>query len=102
MQKIPLPTRVCVPFTYCPNKNIPHKHACTRMASSCFFLSAFFLYAMADLVSKPGTKSIVWLYYGLKIGVNGEVSDEGTVLCCSCRKTVTAKHGNTSILPTHL
>ena len=33
---------------------------------------------MTDLVSKPGTKSIVWDYFGLKKGTNGEIVDDGT------------------------
>jgi len=42
-------------------------------------------------MSKPGTKSIVWQYVGLKLGVNGEVSDDGTVLRCSCQVVVVQK-----------
>ena len=36
---------------------------------------------MADLVSKPGTKSIVWDYFGLKKGTNGETVDDGMAIC---------------------
>ncbi len=57
---------------------------------------------MADLVSKPGTKSVVWQYFGLKKGSGGEAIDDGSGICRSCRKTVAAKHGNTSNLLAHL
>ena len=57
---------------------------------------------MADLVSKSGTKSVVWQYFGLRKGTDGVAIDDGTVVCRSCRKTVSAKHGNTSNLLAHL
>ena len=57
---------------------------------------------MTDLVSKPGTKSIVWDYFGLKKGANGEIVDDGTATCRSCRKAVQAKQGNTSNLLAHM
>lgn len=53
-------------------------------------------------MSKPGTKSVVWQYFGLKKGANREAIDDGTAVCRSCRKNVTAKHGNTSNLLAHL
>ncbi len=57
---------------------------------------------MADLVCKPGTKSIVWHYFSLKKDSDGSVVDNGHCVCRSCRKTVTAKHGNTSNLLAHI
>ena len=33
---------------------------------------------MTDLVSKRGTKSIVWDYFGFKKGTNGEIVDDET------------------------
>ena len=36
---------------------------------------------MTDLVSKPGTKSIVWDYFGIKKGRNGEIVDDGMAIC---------------------
>ena len=57
---------------------------------------------MADLVSKPGTKSLVWDYFALKKGINGEPVDDGTAICRSCRKRVQAKQGNTSNLLAHM
>ena len=57
---------------------------------------------MADLVSKSGTKSVVWQYFGLRKGTDGVAIDDGTAVCHSCRKTVSAKHGNTSNLLAHL
>ena len=57
---------------------------------------------MADLVSKSGTKSVVRQYFGLRKGTDGVAIDDGTVVCRSCRKTVSAKHGNTSNILAHL
>ena len=57
---------------------------------------------MTDLVSKPGTKSIVWDYFGFKKETNGEIVDDGTAICRSCRKRVQAKQGNTSNLLAHM
>ncbi len=57
---------------------------------------------MADLVCNPGGKNIVWHYFGLKKDSDGSVVDNGNCVCRSCRKTVTAKHGNTSNLLAHL
>jgi len=57
---------------------------------------------MAELVSNPGTKSNVWDYFGLKKWSNGEIVDNGAAVRRSCRKTVAAKHVNTSNLLAHL
>ena len=57
---------------------------------------------MADLVSKSGTKSVVWQYIGLRKGTDDVAIDDGTAVGRSCRKTVSAKHGNTSNLWAHL
>ena len=57
---------------------------------------------MSDLASKPGMKSIVWDYFGVKKGSNGEIVDNGMVICRSCRKSVVAKHRNTLNLLAHL
>ena len=57
---------------------------------------------MADLVSKSGTKRVVWQYFGLRKGTDGVTIDDETAVCCSCRKTVSAKHGNTLNLLAHL
>ncbi len=53
-------------------------------------------------MSKPGTKSLIWQYFGVKKGSSGEAIDDGTGICRSCRKVVAAKNGNTSNLLTHL
>lgn len=53
-------------------------------------------------MSKPGTKSLIWQYFGLKKGPSGEPVDDGNGICRSCRKVVAAKHGNTSNLLSHL
>ena len=55
-----------------------------------------------DIVSKPGSKSVVWEYFGVKKLENGDIADDGKVICRSCRRSITAKHGNTSNLLTHL
>ena len=57
---------------------------------------------MADLVSKSGTESVVWQYFGLRKGTDGVAVDDGTAVCHSCSKTVYVKHGNTSNLLAHL
>ena len=57
---------------------------------------------MAKLVSKSGTKSVVWDYFSLELGTDGKPVDDGSAICRSCRKQVLAKHGNTSNLLAHL
>ena len=57
---------------------------------------------MAKLVSKSGTKSVVWDFFGLELGKDGKPVDDGSAICRSCRKRVLAKHGNTSNLLAHL
>ena len=52
------------------------------------------------LVPKPGTKSLVWGYFGLK--AQGKAIDDGRVVCRSCQHSVVAKNGNTSNLISHL
>ena len=55
-----------------------------------------------QLLPKPGTKSVVWDYFGLEQDKNGRAIDDGTVICRTCRRRVVAKHGNTSNLLSHL
>ena len=55
----------------------------------------------SNIVSKPGTKSVVWEYFGVW-SKNGKVIDNGIAVCRSCRRNVVAKHGNTSNLLSHL
>lgn len=55
----------------------------------------------SSLVSKPGTKSVVWEYFGVW-SENGKIVDDGTAVCRSCRRNVVAKNGNTSNLLSHL
>jgi len=66
------------------------------MCSRCGYASV-----MEELVSKKGTKSVVWDYFGLR-KKNGEVIDDGSAVCRACRRTVAAKQGNTSNLLAHL
>ena len=56
---------------------------------------------MAKLVSKSGTKSVVWDFFGLELRKDGKPVDDGSAICRSCRKRVLAKHGNTSNLLAH-
>ena len=55
-----------------------------------------------ELVSKPGTKSILWDYFGLRKTAKGEIIDDGRAVSRVCRKNYTAKNGNTSNLLSHL
>lgn len=55
-----------------------------------------------ELVPKPGTKSELWNYFGLKKDSNGKAVDDGSVYCKICRRKVLAKSGNTSNLKAHL
>ncbi|XP_067354334.1 E3 SUMO-protein ligase ZBED1-like isoform X2 [Channa argus] len=55
-----------------------------------------------DLVSKPRSKSIVWLYFGLKADERGQPLNSGEAVCRLCRKIVLAKGGNTTNLRSHL
>lgn len=55
-----------------------------------------------SVVTKPGTKSIVWDYFGLEKDPEGKPIDDGHVVCRSCLRLVVAKHGNTSNLVAHL
>lgn len=55
-----------------------------------------------DLVCKPRSKSIVWLYFGLKADDKGQPLNSGEAICRLCRKIVLAKGGNTTNLRSHL
>lgn len=55
-----------------------------------------------DLVSKPRSKSLVWLYFGLKADEKGQPLNSGEAICRLCRKIVLAKGGNTTNLRSHL
>ncbi|XP_037327391.2 uncharacterized protein LOC119217666 isoform X2 [Pungitius pungitius] len=55
-----------------------------------------------DLVSKPRSKSVVWLYFGFKADDKGQPVNNGEVICRLCRKKVLAKGGNTTNLRSHL
>ncbi|XP_056265738.1 uncharacterized protein LOC130190376 isoform X5 [Pseudoliparis swirei] len=54
------------------------------------------------LISKPRSKSIVWLYFGLKADDKGQALNSGEAVCRLCRKIVLAKGGNTTNLRSHL
>ncbi|KAM9857662.1 uncharacterized protein ACBR49_001273 [Aulostomus maculatus] len=55
-----------------------------------------------DLISKPRSKSTVWLYFGLKADEKGQPLNSGEAICRLCRKIVLAKGGNTTNLRSHL
>lgn len=55
-----------------------------------------------DLITKPRSKSIVWLYFGLKADEKGQPLNHGEAVCRLCRKIVLAKGGNTTNLRSHL
>ena len=51
------------------------------------------------LVSKSmGTKSAVWIYFGFEADVEGRLKVQDAVICRLCKKSVSAKSGNTSNL----
>lgn len=56
---------------------------------------------MSELVAKSGTKNVVWDYFGLERGVDGNAVDDSSVTCRTCCKRVLVKHGNTSNLLAH-
>ena len=51
---------------------------------------------MSEPVTKSGTKSIVWVYFGLERRADGKAVEDGSATCWTCRKRVLAKQGNTS------
>ncbi|XP_029931992.1 uncharacterized protein LOC115376433 isoform X2 [Myripristis murdjan] len=55
-----------------------------------------------DLISKPRSKSTVWMYFGLKADERGQPLNSGEAICRLCRKIVLAKGGNTTNLRSHL
>ena len=56
------------------------------------------------LVRKPGTRNVVWDYFGLEVDECGKVRGETTSfpLCRTCGKKISAKGGNTTNLLAHL
>ena len=54
------------------------------------------------LLSKSGTKSKVWDYFGLQKGADGKPLDVGSAVCRTCRAHVKMKYGNISNLMSHL
>ena len=57
---------------------------------------------MSELIAKSGTKSIVWDYFGLERRPDKKFINDGKVICCTCRRHVMARHGNTSNLLAYL
>ncbi|XP_063739574.1 uncharacterized protein LOC134864489 isoform X2 [Eleginops maclovinus] len=55
-----------------------------------------------DLICKPRSKSVVWMYFGLKADERGQPLNSGEAICRLCRKIVLAKGGNTTNLRSHL
>uniref|UniRef100_A0A1X7UD13 BED-type domain-containing protein n=1 Tax=Amphimedon queenslandica TaxID=400682 RepID=A0A1X7UD13_AMPQE len=56
----------------------------------------------ATLLPKPGTKSAIWQYFGLKANENGEVLEDSKAFCRLCSRAVMARSGNTSNLMAHV
>ncbi|XP_061580659.1 uncharacterized protein LOC133446598 isoform X2 [Cololabis saira] len=54
-----------------------------------------------DLVNKPRSKSMVWMYFGLKADERGQPLNADEAVCRLCRKVVLSK-GNTTNLRSHL
>ncbi|XP_033827623.1 uncharacterized protein LOC117375436 [Periophthalmus magnuspinnatus] len=55
-----------------------------------------------DLIGKPRSKSVVWMYFGFRADENGFPLRSDEVICRLCRKIVLAKGGNTTNLRSHL
>ena len=55
-----------------------------------------------DSVSKTGTKSKAWDYFGLQKGEDGKLFDDGCAICRTCCGRVKAKYDNTLNLLSHL
>ncbi|KAM4604202.1 E3 SUMO-protein ligase ZBED1-like isoform 2-T2 [Polymixia lowei] len=55
-----------------------------------------------DLISKPRSKSSIWMYFGLKADAKGQPFNTDEIICRLCRKVVLAKGGNTTNLRSHL
>ena len=58
-------------------------------------------YSYGRLVSKSGTKSVDWDYFGLKLDAVRKPVDDGSAVFRSCQKRIITKHGNTSNLLAH-
>ena len=55
-----------------------------------------------ELVDKPGCKSAVWKYFGLKCDEEKRPVIDGHAFCRQCKNKVAARNGNTSNLIAHL
>ena len=55
-----------------------------------------------SLVPKPRTKSAVWNYFRVESNSDGQPSNLSKPVCTKCLTAVSAMHGNTSNLFTHL
>ena len=55
-----------------------------------------------ELVDKPGCKSAMWKYFGLKCDEEKRHVIDGHALCRQCKNEVAARNGNTSNLIAHL
>lgn len=56
-----------------------------------------------SLIKKPGTKSVVWKYFGMQTDEDRRTlpEKEDKPMCRACKKAVLAKGGNTTNLLTH-
>ena len=55
-----------------------------------------------ELVDKPGSKSAVWKFFGVKCDEEERPIIDGHAFCRQCNSNVAARSGNTSNLITHL
>ena len=55
-----------------------------------------------ELLDRPGSKSTVWKYFGLKSDEEKRPVIDGYAFCRECKSKVAARSGNTSNLITHL
>ena len=55
-----------------------------------------------ELITKPGSKSVLWGFFGLEISSNGDIVDKDRAICRTCYRKVSSKNGNTSNLLAHL
>ena len=54
------------------------------------------------VLKSRGTKSAVWIYFGFEADEEGKPKVQDAVICRLCKKSVSAKGGNTSNLLSHL
>ena len=84
------------------NSSVPRIAGATESSRSRMSIEAEARDGATNFLPKPGAKSAIWQYFGLKADGNGKPIDNGLVYCKVCRRGVMAKSGNTSNLMAHL